>query len=83
MLNLDVRSASDSDRHTVIGVITLAFATDPMARWAFPDPATYLAVMPQIAAAFGGNSLLALLWRPVGRLTGRAAAGGLDAGCGP
>jgi len=55
MLNLDVRSASDSDRHTVIGVITLAFATDPMARWAFPDPATYLAVMPQIAAAFGGN----------------------------
>lgn len=55
MLNLDVRSASDADRHTVIGVITLAFAADPMVRWAFPDPATYLAVMPQIAAAFGGN----------------------------
>ena len=55
MLTLDVHSATERDRHTVIGVITLAFATDPMARWAFPDPATYLAVMPHVAAAFGGN----------------------------
>jgi GNAT superfamily N-acetyltransferase len=55
MLTLDVRSATEGDRHAVIGVITLAFATDPIARWAFPDPATYLTVMPQVAAAFGGN----------------------------
>ena len=55
MVTLDVRVANDQDQQAVIGVITLAFATDPMARWAFPDPATYLAVMPQIAAAFGGN----------------------------
>jgi GNAT superfamily N-acetyltransferase len=51
----DVRIAIDKDQETVIGVITLAFATDPMARWSYPDPATYLAVMPQIASAFGGN----------------------------
>jgi GNAT superfamily N-acetyltransferase len=51
----DVRAAADKDRETVIGVITLAFASDPMARWAYPDPAAYLAVMPQVAAAFGGN----------------------------
>jgi len=55
MSSLDVRSASETDRHTVIGVITMAFAADPMARWAFPDPATYLSVMPEIAGAFGGN----------------------------
>lgn len=55
MLTLDVHSATERDRDTVIGVITLAFAADPMARWSFPDPATYLAVMPQIAAAFGAN----------------------------
>ena len=55
MLTLDVHTASESERSAVIGVITLAFATDPMARWAFPDPATYLAVMPEIAAAFGDN----------------------------
>jgi GNAT superfamily N-acetyltransferase len=36
-------------------VITLAFSTDPMARWTFPDPATYLRVWPQVARAFGGN----------------------------
>jgi ribosomal protein S18 acetylase RimI-like enzyme len=55
MSTLDVRIGSETDRHTVIGVITLAFSTDPMARWTFPDPATYLTVMPQVAAAFGGN----------------------------
>jgi GNAT superfamily N-acetyltransferase len=55
MLTLDVRTASDIDRQTVIGVITVAFSTDPMGRWAFPDPATYLALMPEVANAFGGN----------------------------
>jgi GNAT superfamily N-acetyltransferase len=56
MLTLDVRAAGLRDEQTVIGVITLAFATDPMARWAFPDPATYLAVMPDVTRAFGGNA---------------------------
>ena len=52
----DVRSASGEDeQQMVIGVITLAFSSDPMARWAFPNPATYLTVMPQVARAFGGN----------------------------
>ena len=55
MLTIDVRSASESDQQAVIGVITLAFSGDPMARWAFPDPATYLAAMPEVARAFGGN----------------------------
>lgn len=50
-----VRSATDRDRQAVIDVITLAFSTDPMARWAYPDPATYLAVMPQAIQAFGGH----------------------------
>jgi GNAT superfamily N-acetyltransferase len=52
----DVRSASGEDeQQVVIAVITLAFSSDPMTRWAFPDPATYLKVMPQVARAFGGN----------------------------
>ena len=50
-----VRSATEQDRQAVIDVITLAFSTDPMARWAYPDPATYLAFMPQTVEAFGGN----------------------------
>ena len=55
MLTVDVRPAVPADEPLVIGVITLAFSTDPMARWAFPDPATYLAAMPAFARAFGCN----------------------------
>ena len=51
-----VRAAGLGEQDTVIGVITLAFSTDPMARWTFPDPGTYLAVMPDLARAFGGRS---------------------------
>jgi GNAT superfamily N-acetyltransferase len=52
----DVRSASSaSEQQAVVAVITLAFSTDPMTRWTFPDPVTYLMVMPQLARAFGGN----------------------------
>lgn len=53
---MDIRSAnSDSEREAVVAVITLAFTTDPMARWAFPDALTYLQVMPRMVHAFGGN----------------------------
>jgi GNAT superfamily N-acetyltransferase len=55
MLTIDVRSANHHEQNAAIDVITLAFSSDPMARWALPDPATYLSVMPEIARAFGGN----------------------------
>ena len=48
-------AANEADQQAVVTVITLAFSNDPMARWALPDPTTYLRVMPQIARAFGGN----------------------------
>ena len=55
-LKIEIRPAgNESEQRAVIAVITLAFSTDPMTRWAFPDPATYLKVMPQLARAFGGN----------------------------
>ena len=54
--NPDVRSASsDRDQQAVVAVITLAFSTDPMARWTFPDPATYLRVWPEMVHAFGAK----------------------------
>lgn len=53
---IDVRPArSDSDRQAAVAVITLAFSADPMARWTFPDPATYLRVWPEVASAFGAR----------------------------
>ena len=55
MWTVDVRSANEQEQQVVIDVVTLAFSTDPMARWAYPNPSTYLAVMPQTVRAFGGN----------------------------
>jgi len=78
MLTHDVRSATEADQKAVTDVITLAFSSDPMARWAFSDPATYMSVMPQFVQAFGGNgfahgtvycvdaALAAAMWLPPG-----------------
>ena len=55
VLTIDVRSAVEADEQAVLGVITLAFSTDPMTRWVIPHPGAYLAVMPDLARAFGGN----------------------------
>lgn len=55
MSTVKVRSAEEHERQIVVDVITLAFSTDPMARWAYPDPATYLAAMPETIKAFGGS----------------------------
>lgn len=55
MLTIEVHAATEREQQAVIDVITLAFSTDPMARWAYPDPAIYLAAMPAAIRAFGGN----------------------------
>ena len=55
MSTVEIRAASDRDQQAVIDVMTLAFSTDPMARWAYADPQTYLAVFPETVKAFGGN----------------------------
>jgi ribosomal protein S18 acetylase RimI-like enzyme len=78
MSTVEVRAATDRDEQAVVDVITLAFATDPMARWSFPDPAVYLGVMPDVVRAFGGrgfehgtvhlagNGAAAAMWLPPG-----------------
>ena len=38
-------------------IIVLAFAADPVTRWTWPDPRTYLAAMPRLVRAFGGKRL--------------------------
>lgn len=51
-----IRTTGPDDEEGVVAVITLAFSADPVARWATPDPARYMAAMPQIVRAFGGNA---------------------------
>jgi GNAT superfamily N-acetyltransferase len=38
----------------VFAILTLAFSSDPAARWTWPDPKAYLGAFPHFAKAFGG-----------------------------
>ncbi len=51
-----IKSADTSDEETVISVLTLAFSSDPMARWSQPDPRLHLENFPVLARAFGGKA---------------------------
>jgi GNAT superfamily N-acetyltransferase len=42
----------------VIDTIVLAFATDPVARWVWPNTRQYLTSMPTFTRAFGGGAFL-------------------------
>jgi len=49
-----VQIATAADKAAATAVLTLAFSTDPAARWTWPDPKTYLAALPRFVEAFGG-----------------------------
>ena len=53
---MTIKPALVSEQAGVIGVLTLAFSVDPMARWSLPEPAKYLATFPSITKAFGGSA---------------------------
>jgi len=53
MTSIAVRSASRDEEKKVSALITLAFASAPMARWSLRDAQIYLAVMPDLIRAFG------------------------------
>lgn len=77
-MTTSIKKATASDESGVIGVLTLAFSSDPMARWAQPDPHQYLTHFPVLAKAFGGKAFAqetayfaegyagAALWLPPG-----------------
>ena len=55
----DVRpvvSSYDIRAEAATSVVTLAFASDPVARWMYPDPAQYLEYFPRFIKAFAGRS---------------------------
>lgn len=78
MTKAKMKSVSEAEQVQAIGVLTLAFTSDPMARWSLPDPVKYLEVFPSVVKAFGGNSFAigsayladggsgAALWLPPG-----------------
>lgn len=55
MVPPQIKAADKARRSSVIATITLGFASDPVARWVWPDPAVYFDVQPKFVDAFGGN----------------------------
>ena len=53
---VQITTATASDEERAMAVLTLAFSADPANRWAWPDPAQYLASFPRLARAFGGRA---------------------------
>jgi GNAT superfamily N-acetyltransferase len=45
-----------ADRQRGVASLTLAFATDPVMRWAWPDAHRYATYWPRFAEAFGGRA---------------------------
>jgi GNAT superfamily N-acetyltransferase len=52
-----IRTALASEAERCFAVLTLAFASDPAARWAWPDPQQYVDAFPRLARAFGGGAI--------------------------
>ena len=50
-----VIQAGEDRRAAVLHTITLGFATDPVTRWAWPDPSTFMDTFPKFAGGFGGR----------------------------
>jgi GNAT superfamily N-acetyltransferase len=73
-----VRTITAADAGPAIETVVLAFAADPVARWTWPRSDQYLAGMPRLVRAFGGNAFThggacctegyggAALWLPPG-----------------
>jgi ribosomal protein S18 acetylase RimI-like enzyme len=51
-----VRSMTSADKAAALGTVVLAFASDPVSRWNWPQAQEYLASMPGLVSAFGGRA---------------------------
>jgi ribosomal protein S18 acetylase RimI-like enzyme len=51
---MNVQLMMPNDEVRAIDTIALAFVTDPMTRWVWPQAHQYLSVMPNVIRAFGG-----------------------------
>lgn len=56
MTTSTIRELTQADVPLAADIIALAFAADPMTRWTWPDPRTYLAAMPRFVPAFAGKA---------------------------
>ena len=51
-----VQAATAADASQAIDVVVLAFSTDPVVRWFYPDAHQFLISFPPFVSAFGGKA---------------------------
>jgi len=51
-----VAAVAATEVDQAVAAISLAFISDPAARWVYPDPSTYINYFPKFVRAFGGNA---------------------------
>jgi GNAT superfamily N-acetyltransferase len=52
----EVTTVGSGDEARAVATAVLAFSADPMMRWLFPDPDTYIAHFPKFVRAVGGTA---------------------------
>lgn len=78
MDTVSVRELEPAERERAIAIQVMAFGSDPVMRWMYPEPNAYLTHFPRFAEAFGGGAFQhgtadeggdfggAAFWLPVG-----------------
>jgi GNAT superfamily N-acetyltransferase len=56
MTSAPIKVAAQSDAASVISALVLAFSTDPLARWCWPDPDEYLTHFSRFIQDYGGKA---------------------------
>jgi GNAT superfamily N-acetyltransferase len=56
MTSVEVDVIQTADRQRAVVTLTLAFAADPVTRWAWPDTYQYATYWPKFVEAFGGRA---------------------------
>ncbi len=52
-----VKAVAAAERHRAVATVALAFASDPMMRWSFPDASRYFDIARDFIDAFGGHAV--------------------------
>lgn len=78
MTTHSIRTPSAAEADAIVGLMTLAFAKDPVWRWVYPEPEDYLTHLPPFARVFieasvaaqtayvSGTGVGGALWLPAG-----------------
>lgn len=56
VIELTVSPVGENERPTALDTLVLAFAADPVERWLYPQPDTYLGSFRRFLVAFGGRA---------------------------